>query len=146
MGVGNVLNGDDAAGVEVVRRLRPLLQHQSHILLVEGEAAPENFTSVLRRFCPQWVILVDAAELGEAPGCAVWLDWQEAEGLSASTHTLPPTVLAEFLIHELGCRVGLLGIQPQQLDFDLSMSPPVRRAVGKIARGLAEILGGAQTT
>lgn len=141
LGVGNELNGDDAAGVAVVRRLRMRLPPRPHVLLLEGGAAPENFTGVLRRFAPHWVVLVDAAHMGEAPGCTLWLDWREAEGLSASTHTLPPTVLAKFLIHEIGCNVGLLGIQPQQIEFDKAMSAPVRKAIRAAADGLAALLG-----
>lgn len=146
LGVGNELNGDDAAGVAVVRRLRMCLPPRPQVLLLEGGAAPENFTGVLRRFAPHWVVLVDAAQMGEAPGCILWLDWRDAEGMSASTHTLPPTVLAEYLIHELGCGVGLLGIQPQQLEFDEAMSAPVRKAVRLAANGLARLLDGSRQT
>lgn len=146
LGVGNELNGDDAAGVAVVRRLRMRLPPRPQVLLLEGGAAPENFTGVLRRFAPHWVVLVDAAQMGEAPGWILWLDWRDAEGLSASTHTLPPTVLAEFLIHEISCGVGLLGIQPRQIDFDEPMSAPVRKAVRAAADGLAAVLGGASSS
>jgi hydrogenase 3 maturation protease len=95
---------------------------------------------LLRRFQPHLVLLIDAAHLGEAPGSLAWVDWQDTSGLSASTHTLPPTLLAKYLIHELGCRVALIGIQPLQLEFDAPISPAVELAVHELAAGLETIL------
>jgi hydrogenase 3 maturation protease len=140
LGIGNELNGDDAAGVAVVRRLRARMPERPDRMLVEAGPAPENFSGPLRRFAPDWVLLVDAAEMGQAPGATAWLEWQQAAGLSASTHTLPPTVLSKFLIHELGCRVGLIVIQAAQTNFDAPMTPAVSAAVSRAARRLAEIL------
>jgi len=57
------MRGDDAAGIEVVRRLRHKLK-SSKVLLVEGGVAPENFTSNIRRFKPSHVIFIDATDFG----------------------------------------------------------------------------------
>ena len=77
--------------------------------------------------------------MNEAPGTIRWLDWQETSGLSASTHTLPPHVLAEYLVNELGCEVALMGIQPQGNEFDAPLSPPVQQAVEEIVQTLETI-------
>jgi hydrogenase 3 maturation protease len=71
-----------------------------------------------------------------------WLDWRDTTGLSASTHTLPPYLLGRYLSAELGCQVGVLGVQPASLAFDAPVSDAVLRAVGEIAAGLAGILAG----
>ena len=63
------------------------------------------------------MLIIDAAHLGETPGARRWLELDEVDGLSASTHTLPPTVLGQFLQTELGAKVSLLAIQPEQLEF-----------------------------
>jgi hydrogenase 3 maturation protease len=86
------------------------------------------------------VLLVDAAELGEAPGAIQVLRWEETSGLSASTHTLPPYVLARFLTAELDCDVALLGIQPADTSFGAPLSPPVRAAVEAVVRTLASVV------
>jgi hydrogenase 3 maturation protease len=138
LGIGNELNGDDAAGVLVVRVLRARLGDQPQVLLIEAGLAPENFTGVLRRFEPDLVMLVDAAEMGSQPGEVAWVEWQETGGLSASTHSLPPTVLSQYLIHELGCQVGLIGIQPASLEFDQPLSAAVLVGVGEIVEGLKQ--------
>ncbi len=78
--------------------------------------------------------------MGEAPGTIRWLDWQETTGLSASTHTLPPYMLAQYLVGSLGCQVALLGIQPAQNDIGTPLSPPVAAAVEEVSETLKELL------
>jgi hydrogenase 3 maturation protease len=108
--------------------------------VVEAGPAPENCTGPIRRFTPDLVILVDAADMEEAPGTVRWLDWQEATGLSASTHSLPLSFFARYLTTESGAAVALLGIQPQQIDFGTRLSDPVRRAVRRVVDGLSALL------
>ncbi len=139
VGIGNELNSDDAAGVLVARALRD--ETNDHFLVIEAGLAPENFTSILRRFHPDLVVLVDAAELGEPPGTVTWAGWAEAGGWSGSTHTLPPSVLAQYLVEELGCEVSLVGIQPARLDFDAGVSTEVRRAVVEVAAKIRALAG-----
>src|SRR5512147_1394215 len=112
LGIGNELSGDDGAGVRVVRELAARLPATPGVLLIDGGVAPENFTGPLRRFQPDLVLEIDAALLDEPPGTTRAIDWREADGLSASTHTLPPSVLASYLVSELKCDVRLIGIQP----------------------------------
>lgn len=141
LGVGNELNGDDAAGIVVVRALKGALGERPRLLLVEAGPMPENFSGPLRRFAPGVVLIIDAAHLGEAPAGSVhWIEWSAADGLSASTHSLPLSVLAAYLIQELGCQVALLGIQAQQLELGEALSPPVGAAVKTLAQELAEML------
>jgi len=71
---------------------------------------------------------------------ALWLAWQETDGLSASTHTLPPRVLAHYLTSELGCEVALLGIQLADTTVGAPLSPTAQAAVQSVAQALAELL------
>jgi len=121
MGVGHELRGDDAAGLLVARGLLNHLPEDYEkiapslrpaLLVIEAGAAPENFTSRVRHYHPDLVILVDAADFKAHPGTIRWLDWRETEGLSASTHTLPLHLVGQYLSQEVGCDVALLGIQP----------------------------------
>ena len=140
VGIGNELNGDDAAGVVVARALHARLANQPQYLILEGATAPENLTGSLRRFMPHLVLLVDAAHTGQPAGSVVWVEWQQAAGFSASTHTLPPTLFASYLIHELGCQVALIGIQPEHLDFGEPMSDVVKKTVRRLSRRLGDLL------
>lgn len=139
LGMGNELDGDDAAGIVVVRRLREVLAGRPDVLVIDGGNAPESYTGKIRQFGTDFVLLVDAADMGEAPGTVAWLDWQETCGMSGSTHTLPLHVLAQYLIMEFGCQVALLGIQIQHLNMTLGdpLSAPVAEAVEEVLGELA---------
>jgi hydrogenase 3 maturation protease len=129
VGVGNELMGDDGVGMHVVRALRERAGARPDLAVFETGTAPENFTGPLRRFRPTVTILVDAADLGERPGAVAWADWQASDGLSASTHTLPPSVFARYLVEALGSHVLLLAVQPETFEFGQPLSPAVQAAV-----------------
>lgn len=150
LGIGNELNGDDAAGPLAARALiswaernkgmaanpmppQPAGVFQNDRLhIIDAGPSPESFSGPLRRFKPHLIILIDAAELHELPGVVQLFDWQQTVGLSASTHSMPPTMLAKFLVSELRCQVVLVGIQPKGLDFDTAVSPETKRAVRNV--------------
>jgi hydrogenase 3 maturation protease len=140
VGVGQELLGDDAAGLAVCRRLRQLAGHRETALIIPAGPAPENCTSQLRRFAPEWVVLVDAARMEAAPGTVRWIPWEQAEAMGGSSHTLPLRLLSEYLSSSMGCRVSLLGIQPAETTLGAPLSPSVGEAVESVARGLAALL------
>jgi hydrogenase 3 maturation protease len=108
--------------------------------VVEAAHAPENCTGAIRRFAPDLVILVDAADMGDPPGTARWLDWRDAGSLGTSTHTLSLDMMARYLVAELACDVGLIGMQPHDTSLGARVSSPVRRAVRSVSQGLAALL------
>lgn len=140
IGIGNELRGDDLAGPTVVRGLQALTPLSPTVLLLDAGMAPENFSGPIRRFAPDLVLLIDAAEMGEAPGTVCYVTWQETTGFSASTHTLPLYFLAQYLETELGCQVVVLGVQPENLDFGAPFSPIVQQAVNEVISELTAIL------
>lgn len=157
LGIGNELNGDDGAGIAVARILQKQLasqgvlwkdtrqnpgaaEGQRKILVVDAGTAPENFSGLLRRFQPEWVILVDAAELGQPPGASAWLELDEIGETGGSTHILSLGMMARFLADELGCQLMFIGIQPESLEFGRQLSKNVQAAVRKTARQLQNLL------
>lgn len=107
--------------------------------MIPAGPAPENHTGRLRRFKPDFTLLVDAAEMGEAPGSVRWLPWESTLGSGASTHTLPLRLVATYLTKTLGCEVGLLGIQPADTSVCNALSPPVLESVTALAHTLAAL-------
>jgi hydrogenase 3 maturation protease len=140
LGVGNEMNGDDGAGVRVVKALAARLAAAPGVLLIDGGTAPESYTGPLRRFRPDLIVEIDAAHQDQPPGTLAWIDWRDADGMSASTHTLPPSVLATYLTTDLGCQMALIGVQPAQLEMGRPLSPDVAEAVERLAGQLAEWL------
>jgi hydrogenase 3 maturation protease len=132
VGIGNELNGDDGAGVRTARTLSQNFTEKPGWLIIEAGLAPENFTGTLRRFQPDLVVLIDAAEMALPAAEIACLDWSAAGGWSASTHTLPLNMLSSFLVSELDCQVMVLGIQPVQMGMDQPLSQEVTRSVDEI--------------
>lgn len=119
----------------------PHLAAREDVLVLDGGAAPENCTGPLRRFHPDLVLLIDAAQMDAPPGAVRWLDWSAIDGLSASTHTLPPSLLARYLVAETGCALAVIGIQPGSNAFSAPLTPPVRAAVAEVVDGLRREIG-----
>ncbi len=142
LGIGNSFRSDDAAGPLVARGLiqTRLTRDFDSFLVIDAGLAPENATAKLRRFAPQAVLLIDAAEMGERPGTIRWIEMDEIDGMSASTHTMPLSLLAKYLILEINCEVKILGIQPRSTEVGESVSREVLDAVEETVHGLDELL------
>ena len=140
VGIGHELCGDDAVGMCLAGMLQPYAASYDRLLVIEAGPAPENFTGPLRKFQPDLVLLVDAAQMDAVPGTIGWLDMQETGGISASSHTLPLHILVRFLVAELGCQVALIGIQPLQTFADAPLTLPVQMAAQEVVKALLENL------
>lgn len=133
IGVGNELNGDDSAGVLVSRRISQSIQNSVLIYNVEGSISPENYTAPIRRFNPDWIWLIDAAEFNQDPGTVKILSLDHVNGVTNFTHGLPLNVLAEFLQKETNSVIFLFGIQPLNINPFTSISEPLKLAVDDLA-------------
>jgi hydrogenase 3 maturation protease len=140
VGIGHELCGDDAAGVVAARALRRLIAARDRLLVLDAGPAPENYTGRLRRFAPDLVLLIDAAQMGAPPGAVRWLSWRSAGGLSASTHSLPCSMLAGYLVADLGCEVAILGIQPDDTTIGGPLTQAVQRSLDALVQRLAAML------
>ena len=139
LGLGNPLMGDDGAGIYAARALSEM-------------DLPENVT-VLEAGTPGWglvnwlrdwpsVILLDAVRMGRRPG-----EWRRFEveevRLIASQRMLSlhesdlagGLALAEAL-DLLPERIVLYGIEPENTDQTLSLSPVVGAAIPALARSI----------
>lgn len=140
VGIGNPLRNDDAAGMLVAREIqhREQAADASHLLVIQAGHAPENVTGELRSFAPELILLIDAADMRDVPGTISWVPIQSIEGMSASTHSLPLSMLARYLTLELNCMVALIGIQPKSNDFGETVSVEVTQAVHEIVDEICE--------
>jgi hydrogenase 3 maturation protease len=138
LGVGSPLRSDDAAGLHVAAALAhaPL----PHVTVIDAGPAPENFTSEIRRLRPAVLLIVDCAQMGEAPGCIRMITPDEISGVSFGTHGLPLSVLAGYVSREVGCSVIFLGIEPSSLEPGEVLSPSAKAGVAEAVAVLREIL------
>jgi len=130
------LRGDDAAGVFVARAMP---RRGKKLLGIEGGSAPENFTGPIIRARPTHVVIVDAAWMGQEPGEIRVIEAASVDGASFSTHTLPASVLIDYLRRSIGCEAVTVGIEPLQTEYAAPMTPAVARAVKLLASMLKRI-------
>jgi hydrogenase 3 maturation protease len=125
--IGNGMMGDDAAGPLLARRIRqaPLEGWE----MLNGGSAPENCLFQIREMAPYRVLIVDAADMGLAPGEVRLIDEQRISDLFLmTTHSLPLTFLMRS-IREFVPQVSLVGIQPENVSFGYPVSSKVKQAV-----------------
>ena len=146
LGIGNELSGDDGVGIKIAEGLAKTQKERStkatpaNRLIISAGLAPENFTGLLRQFHPDLVIFIDAADIGSVPGEVEWLAWKEIVGMSGSTHSLPLSILAQYLVVEIGCEVYILGIQAASNGYGEGFTLPVSHAAQEVVEGLGAIL------
>jgi hydrogenase 3 maturation protease len=133
LGIGNTLRRDDGIGCVVAREfIHP------DWTTVDCGTAPENFTAVVRRERPDILLLVDAADMGLAPGELRRIPPEKIEDVGIGTHQLPLSHLIAYLAPDAG-EIVLVGIQPKTVADGEAISGEVmdgaRRLMGAIRRG-----------
>jgi len=129
IGIGNPARGDDAAGLEVVRRLgvsETVLEH-------DGE--PASLISLWEGH--EDVVLIDAVSSGRPPGSLVEIDVVATglpAGLCRSTHVLGPADAVELAraLGRLPPRMRLYGIEGSDYSFGGTLSPDVAATVDEL--------------
>ncbi len=138
LGIGNPFRGDDAVGIEVLKRLKGKVPENAR--LFECETVPENRLDEIESFQPSHVLMIDAAQLNVDPGGARLVLPEEFARTVLSTHAMPLFILAEVLRKSLNAKVMLLGVQPERVEFGENLSPKLRKASREIAQILMEAI------
>lgn len=132
LALGNPLMGDDGFGLAVLAELRRNNVGRGSLILMDGGIWGLTLLPAIE--AAHRVILIDAINIGAAPGSLVRLernelpryfshklsphqvDLREVLALAELRGTLPPEIVA-------------LGVQPSSVTFRMSLSPVVRSAV-----------------
>ncbi len=134
IGLGSTHRGDDAAGLEVARRLadRGAVAHGGDPLAIIE----------LMRGADE-VVLVDAMRSGESPGTTTSFDVGASslpQASFVSSHAMGVAEAVE-LARSLGLlpeRVRVIGIEAATLEIGAAMSLPVAAAVERLVKELAD--------
>ncbi|MGY4706166.1 hydrogenase 3 maturation endopeptidase HyCI [Candidatus Bipolaricaulota sp. J31] len=133
LGVGNPLARDDGVGVWVAERFRG----DGWVSIPAGQA-PENVLGKIARLAPRCLVVVDAVEMGLAPGEVRRIPWEPGRAPWGSTHSLPLSALFLELCRDIR-EVILIGVQPKDLSLGEGLSPEVaaaaRELLGVLERG-----------
>jgi hydrogenase 3 maturation protease len=126
LGVGNELLGDDGLGPYLARNFAA-----PGWLALDCGTVPENFTALVKRYRPERLVLVDAAEMSLAPGEFRRLKLEQVDTMFISTHTIPISQLISYLEGYCG-EVILIGVQPKRLELGAGLSEEVLRGIERL--------------
>jgi hydrogenase 3 maturation protease len=139
VGIGDLLLPFDRLGMLAAEAIEAL--HLPGVRVFLAGTVPESMTGPVRRFRPDHVLFLDAAEMGAPPGTVAVV---EPEGIHAtlfSTHVLPLSVLMEFLEKDAHTRVTLVGIEPDA-PAGKGPTPAEEEGIRRLVSVLTKILGG----
>jgi hydrogenase maturation protease len=145
IGIGNRLRRDDAAGLEVVRRLR--LAHPPGVRLIEEEADPASLIEAWSSV--DEALVIDGISSGSAPGRLHRFDVTDAplpaEIFNRSTHSLglPEAIELARELDRLPTRLIVYGIEGESFETGEGLSDPVQKTVEKLVLDLYHELSGA---
>jgi hydrogenase 3 maturation protease len=120
VGIGDELLPPDRLGMFAVREFEQ--QHLPGVRVFFAGTVPESITGPLRRFQPGHVLFLDAADMGTRPGTIAVIEPERIQARLISTHILPLSVVMDYIEHEIGAGVTLLGIQPDLTGADKDLS------------------------
>lgn len=139
VGIGSRLRGDDACGLLAADSLKSCKITGRRLKIFTGATAPENITGEIKRFKPDRVILIDAADFKKKPGTVRLIKPEEAQGICFCTHQIPLQILADYLSRSIGCCVRIIGIQAKTLTFGAQLTPAVEKAAQELAKELCAL-------
>lgn len=145
IGIGNRSHRDDAAGLEVVRRLR--LAHPPGVRLIEQEGEPASLIEAWSTV--DEALVVDAISSGAAPGRLHRFDVTDAplpaEVFNRSTHAmgLPEVIELARELGQLPGRLIVYAIEGESFEAGEGLSDSVQKTVAKLVMDLYHELSGA---
>ncbi len=131
IGVGNRFRRDDAAGLEVARRLRET--HPPGIRVVEEEGEPGSLIQSFELM--KEVLIIDAVSTGGKPGDLYRFDVTDeplpAETFRSSSHALGVGDAIELAraLDRLPDRIAVYGIEGESFEAGEGLSPAVQATV-----------------
>jgi hydrogenase maturation protease len=143
LGIGNLLMTDDGIGVRVVQLLGERYRFPERVTILEGGTLGLDLLPSLENV--QRLVIVDALDIGAAPGTLVRLSGGE----------IPPALETRLSPHQIGLKelltvasllgqapgdTVLWGVQPESIEMALRLSPPVEAQLEPLAGKVLEEL------
>lgn len=133
MGVGNPARGDDGVGVFVAEELIK----RSLKKVFNCHEVPENYLTKVCSLKPDVVLIIDAVDIGTAPGTIKLLKAEDvSQGIT--THNAGLDILSEFIRSSCNSEIYIVAVQPERLHG--GMSDRVKEAGEKIVNIIGEKL------
>jgi hydrogenase maturation protease len=141
LGVGNLIQSDDGAGIHAIRRLQDITVLPDDVEMIDGGTLGLELLHCLEGVTR--LVVVDAVEAGEAPGTLIRLTDDQVPAylsLKMSPHQigLPDLLFAAKLRDLYPQQVVIWGIQPAVIEMGLELSPVVADRLDALVQEVAD--------
>lgn len=138
VGIGNILRGDDGLGPKLIEMLK---SRNARASLFDCGTAPENYVFPILTSSSDTVILIDAADLGEAAGSIKIFELNEISNVSFSTHNPSPRLFTDLLVTgKEDIYIFVVSVQPKTTALGASLSDEVLKGLDLLAGVFCEAL------
>ncbi|MDD5021399.1 MAG: hydrogenase maturation peptidase HycI [Endomicrobiaceae bacterium] len=138
LAIGSELRTDDAVGMYIADELLKYNLNKDKICIIKGATAPENFTGEIKKFRPAKMLIIDAADTGKKTGEIDIIDASSVQGASFSTHMMPINIFIDYLLQYFDCKILIVGIQPENLEFGLNITSKIKKSADKLVKLIAK--------
>lgn len=139
LGLGNVLCGDDGAGVAAVARLRDRFRAPPGVEMLDGGTLGLSLLPYLQR--ARRAILVDAVRTNDPPGTLVRLEGGDVA--HAAAHRLSPHQVGVADLLDGAALTGrapdpivLLGVVPASIELTTALTPDVEAQIDALVEAV----------
>ncbi len=134
VGIGNILQGDDGLGCELVNRL------QGHVnaLCIDTGPTPENYLGKVIKEDPDTLLFIDAVHLNKQAGEFAIMQPEELAEQFPATHGFPLRMLIEQFSRSISGKIFFLGVQPQTVKIGDSFSVAIRNTLQRLEQWIVE--------
>jgi hydrogenase maturation protease len=134
LGLGNLVHSDDGVGVHAIERLQRDSRVPAATVLMDGGTQGLSLLPHVSGY--QRLLVIDAVDVGEAPGTIVRLEGDALRNLPGkpSVHQLgfADMLVAMNLLGDAPTEVVVLGVQPQSTDWSAELTPCVRASLDEL--------------
>ena len=130
LGIGNELKGDDAVGIEIVKRIKK----DGRVKAFAAHTVPDSFVMPVIREKPSHVLIADAAMLDMKPGGWRLIDGDSISESMFGTHLIPLTAVGKRIAAESGAKVAYICVQPKALTLGSKLSTELAKTARDIAK------------
>ncbi|AOT71634.1 hydrogenase maturation protease [Geosporobacter ferrireducens] len=133
VGIGNILLKDDGVGIHILKHIEEAAW-SNEVLLVDGGTCIFDLLDVFLKH--EKVVIVDSVKGGHAPGTIYRLTPEELGNFVKATTSLHDVQVLDLLqnVNHMGYfpKVMIIGIEPEEICFDLNLSKTIKRQLPRM--------------
>ena len=143
LGIGNLLLKDDGIGVHLIEHLNEIdIESTYNVELIDGGTCIPNLLDVF--MTNGRIIVLDSIKGGHAPGTIYKLTPEELGNCIKETTSLHDVQVLDIMRDAslLGFepKVVIIGVEPEEITFDLELSPIIKETIPQITNIIEEEL------